>query len=412
MLPQKLLFYSVLPILVLIFHPLYTQNNTCRTYFDYINIFTGDCYYNPDIDSDSVQVIQRYIGIHEEHTLQTDDGYILTLIRIPRKNAKEVILLQHSFLADSKIWVSQFNESVAFLFWRAGFDVWLSNSRGTFYSQKHVTLNINNPSFWNYSFHELGYYDLSAQTKYITRATQRAKIVYLGYSMGGTIGLVYGSTKPEEAAHLIKLAILIAPCSHFSPSENLLKFFVPLYCKIHEFSRSEVTAKIMPSVNWQWKIYKGFHFVFPFKKSLAYIIGLIHGWTPDESDPKFSHALLACIRSAVPLKLVLHYTQIYKSGGHLLMYDYGDKNLELYGQKEPPLYPLDKIKVPIFLIHSLNDLLSTPDDNEYLYSLLSDDVKIYGKLKIEGLNHADFAFGRHRNERVYEKILELLKRID
>ena len=39
---------------------------------------------------------------------------------------------------------------------------------------------------------------------------------------------------------------------------------------------------------------------------------------------------------------LMHYVQMYKSG-ELKMYDYGDRNLEKYGQDKPPLYPLERI---------------------------------------------------------------------
>jgi hypothetical protein len=37
-------------------------------------------------------------------------------------------------------------------------------------------------------------------------------------------------------------------------------------------------------------------------------------------------------------------------------YDYGEiKNMRLYGSTNPLLYPLEKIKVPVFLVYSYDD---------------------------------------------------------
>lgn len=51
----------------------------------------------------------------EEHTVQTEDGYLLSVVRIPhgrRSNSngheKEVILLIHGILGDANTWVLDF----------------------------------------------------------------------------------------------------------------------------------------------------------------------------------------------------------------------------------------------------------------------------------------------------------------
>lgn len=48
----------------------------------------------------------------------------------------------------------------AYLLVNNGFDVWLANSRGSDYGLEHKTLDINSDDFWNFSFHEIGVYDL------------------------------------------------------------------------------------------------------------------------------------------------------------------------------------------------------------------------------------------------------------
>lgn len=69
---------------------------------------------------------------------------------MPKDNPKGVILLQHPVTVDSKIWFIQEQESTAFLFWKAGYDVWLANNRGTTYSRKHNNLKISEATYWNY----------------------------------------------------------------------------------------------------------------------------------------------------------------------------------------------------------------------------------------------------------------------
>lgn len=95
-------------------------------------------------------IIERLIGSSQFYEVTTDDGYILGVFRMPRKDPKGVILLQHPLTVDSKIWFVQENASTAFLFWKAGYDVWLSNNRGTTYSRKHVNFGIPAATYWNF----------------------------------------------------------------------------------------------------------------------------------------------------------------------------------------------------------------------------------------------------------------------
>ena len=39
-----------------------------------------------------------------------------------------------------------------------GYDVWIGNTRGNFYSSKHVNMTENDPDFWKYSFDEMAEY--------------------------------------------------------------------------------------------------------------------------------------------------------------------------------------------------------------------------------------------------------------
>lgn len=45
----------------------------------------------------------------------------------------------------------------------AGFDVWLGNTRGSYYSMRHTHLDpVHDAEYWNFSFEEMGRYDITA----------------------------------------------------------------------------------------------------------------------------------------------------------------------------------------------------------------------------------------------------------
>ncbi|KAG6512252.1 hypothetical protein ZIOFF_030349 [Zingiber officinale] len=86
----------------------------------------------------------------QEYKVQTEDGYILGLQRIPQGRdsdregkKRQPVLLQHGILVDGMSWVlNSPEESLAFILADNGFDVWIANTRGTTWSPTHISLNI------------------------------------------------------------------------------------------------------------------------------------------------------------------------------------------------------------------------------------------------------------------------------
>ena len=66
----------------------------------------------------------------------------------------------------------------------AGYDVWLGNNRGNKYSRKSLNCNPDKDSrrFFDFSFDELGEYDLNAQIDKVLSESGREKITYIGHS--------------------------------------------------------------------------------------------------------------------------------------------------------------------------------------------------------------------------------------
>lgn len=73
----------------------------------------------------------------------------------------------------------------------------MGNARGNTYSRKHVTMKPTSSSFWKFSWHEIGYYDVPAMIDYILKETGVKKIQYIGFSQGTTVFWVMMSTRPE-----------------------------------------------------------------------------------------------------------------------------------------------------------------------------------------------------------------------
>lgn len=74
----------------------------------------------------------------------------------------------------------------AFVAARAGYDVWLGNSRGNKYSKKHVKLDPYYHEYWMFDWQQMGDFDIPAVTEYIIQKTGQPKVAYVGHSQGTT----------------------------------------------------------------------------------------------------------------------------------------------------------------------------------------------------------------------------------
>jgi len=57
------------------------------------------------------------------------------------------------------------DKAPAFILAKAGYDVWLGNSRGNKYSQQHTNYKVMNKKhniFWQFTWQEMGEYDAPA----------------------------------------------------------------------------------------------------------------------------------------------------------------------------------------------------------------------------------------------------------
>jgi lysosomal acid lipase/cholesteryl ester hydrolase len=104
----------------------------------------------------------------------------------------------------------------------AGYDVWMGNARGNKNSRYHEWLSPNSEVFWDFSWHEIGQFDLPAMIDYTLGQTGQSKLHYAGHSQGTTSFFVMASLKPEYNDKIITMHAL-APVAFMS---NLVSPFV------------------------------------------------------------------------------------------------------------------------------------------------------------------------------------------
>lgn len=133
------------------------------------------------------------------------------------------------------------NKSMALMLSDGGFDVWVLHTRGASYSTINDQHEVHDKHFWDFSFHEHGYFDLPRAIDYIEELTGNKKLHFVGNSQGGTDFLVMLSTKPEYNKKIAS-AYLITPGA-FLPLTPPAKAFIILTKILHALNINSVRYK-------------------------------------------------------------------------------------------------------------------------------------------------------------------------
>ncbi|XP_061720262.1 lipase 1-like [Cydia pomonella] len=353
---------------------------------------------------------EKYGHKAEEHSVVTEDGYVLTLFHISGKRKPPVLLL-HGIHDTADTYILRGKSSLAITLANTGYDVWAGNTRGNKYSRRHIKLNPDtDPTFWDYSFHEHGVYDLAAITDYVLNATGEQSLQSIGHSEGTTNHFVLGSQRPEYNDKF-RLFIALAPVAFLS---NLI-LPVSAATELGPLINQVLLAlKIEELIN-EKGIEKNLLDLICNKEDIGYELcfkGLIlqgAGYDPKRIEPEFFPTVLGHYPAAGSRKSLLHYAQVALSK-RFALFDYGpEENIKRYGFKVPPDYNLRQATMKTALIVGRNDNLSRVRDVEYLRFLLPNIVE-YHLMRQKRWNHLDFVWGNDMPETLFPHIVSLLEK--
>ncbi|KAK3225710.1 hypothetical protein Dsin_005572 [Dipteronia sinensis] len=358
-----------------------------------------------------------YEAIH----VVTSDGYVLLLERIPRRDSRKAVYLQHGILDTSMGWVSNgVVGSPAFAAYDQGYDVFLGNFRGLV-SREHVDKNISSRQYWRYSINEHGTEDIPALIEKIHEIKtselklshpdldeeigkdQPYKLCAICHSLGGAGILMYVVTRQiEEKPHRLSRLILLSPAGFhddsnlvFTMVEYVFLFLAPILAPI-------VPGIYIPTRFFRMllnKLARDFH-NYPavgglVQTLMSYVVGGdSSNWVGVLGLPHYNMNDMP----GVSFRVAHHLAQM-KRAGRFRLYDYGSAiNMEVYGSPEPldlgEYYGL--IDIPVDLVAGHKDKVIRPSMVRKHYKLMKDSgVEVsYNEFEYA---HLDFTFS-HREE--------------
>ena len=132
-------------------------------------------------------ILENYGYDWEPHEVKTEDGWFLTVFRIkPVENkGKLPLLLVHGAMDSAAGYIVKSSEDRAWALQmvKKGYEVWLNNSRGVKYSNRHERDGEwSLRERWDFTWAEMGYYDIPAVIEYILSVTGAPKVTVAAHS--------------------------------------------------------------------------------------------------------------------------------------------------------------------------------------------------------------------------------------
>lgn len=362
------------------------------------------------------KTIQNYGYPVEIHKVVTKDGYILQNVRIPygRKNQTSKprlpVLLVPGLGSTYSVYLTMGPAlSLGYILADEGFDVWLVNNRGTKWSMEHRTLDPvrNKRSFFDYSFEEIGLYDLPAIIDYVLSVTNFKKLFYIGYSQGTTSFFVMASVKPEYNKRVIMMTALAPVSFLFNNQHILLSFFKQHLKEVQELAEKNGVYELFSRPS-QIKSFVG-AFCNSNNTGIQFLCAaptyFIGGYSPN-LNKRVLGAVYSEFPTTISAKTLFHYTQLALAE-QFQMYDYGaTRNIDRYGQETPPRLNLSKITGPVAIYYGGSDSLASRPDAELLALQLPNLVQ---KKYLKSYSHLDFIWGDNAPTMVYDDVIRTMK---
>lgn len=352
------------------------------------------------------QLAEKYGYQTEEYEVKTEDGYLLGLFRI-RGERGLPILLMHGLSDCSDTWLIRGKSSLGITLAGLHYDVWFANIRGNRYSRRHVNLDPDkDASFWDYSFHEHGIYDLPAIIDTILWQTGHEKLNAFAHSQGNTIFYVLGSTRPKYNEKINVMAAL-SPVCFLNNLPPPLSFIIEIAPKVNDVLAGLGVNELFGDSGIGRAIRATCSTACGYSLCFLGVLSPLSGFDVAEITPSIFDAVIQYYPAATSRKNLYHWSQIGLRG-RFSRFDYrGERNLLEYNSSLPPDYDLSKVSMPIVLLAGSNDKVSLIENVNILSQKLPNVVK-YIVIGRKLMNHLDYVWGENMDEYLFPYIFDIL----
>jgi pimeloyl-ACP methyl ester carboxylesterase len=345
----------------------------------------------------------------------TQDGYILTVFRIPygvkstNTTHRPPVYLQHGLLDSSFTWIlNEPYESLSYILADAGYDVWMGNQRGNIYGTQHVNLSIKSEAFWSFSWDQMAQYDFPALINHVSQTTGFEKISYIGHSEGTLVPFAALSASPQLAEKLnifIGLGPLITVGHITNEFFRLLADFdvdeIFLLFGVKDFlPTNKLLESLLP------------HICEPLPLICEDVIELLCGPHKGSFNASRMQVMAGHEPGGTSVQNVAHFAQGIRND-NFAKFDYGSaaKNREHYGTSTPPSYDISQFPtsdiLPVALFYGTADELADPTDVAFLIGNLP-SPPIYER-ELANYAHLDYVWDIDAYTDFYPEVLTLIQ---
>ncbi|OMJ71987.1 hypothetical protein SteCoe_29663 [Stentor coeruleus] len=350
----------------------------------------------------------------ESHQVTTSDGYILTLFRIPNKvnesysPNKPIVFLQHGLIDLAETWITNI-PCHGFLLSDSGFDVWFGNSRGSYHSLGHKTLNsTKDPEYWQFTWQHMAEFDIPASVSYILNLTKKPKLAYIGHSQGTLIMFALLAMDPK---FIENLSIFIA----LAPVGIVRELDVPMFKILKKNPVLAMAEKygiyeLLPNKQQNEAFYE-----FCAKKinPCEKIVDFLAGMKVEDDNKERFPIIMAHEPGGTSVMNMMHWQQMtnYKEN-KVQNFDYGEEiNIRVYGKSQPPVYDFTKIPGPIAIFSAKKDRLADVEDVKWLVGILSEGTVVVNR-ELENFGHQTFLWGNEKAMEYFDEVIRVIEEFE
>lgn len=354
----------------------------------------------------------------EEHIVQTGDGYLLGVHRLPfrkgeehngmRVNAgpdstrKPVVYLHHGLLMNSEVWVCLTEEErcLPFTLANRGYDVWLGNNRGNKYSKKSTKFSPTSARFWNFSMDEFAFHDIPDTIDYILNTTSQPSLSYIGFSQGTAQAFATLSIHPglnDKVNLFIALAPAMSPAGLSNGIVDSLVKASPDVLFL-AFGRKSILSS---ATMWQSILYPPI-----FVRLIDMSLSFLFAWYGRNITVQQKLAAYPHLYSFTSTKSVVHWFQIIRNKSFQMYDDDGSNKFSVGASNryyKVAKFPTRNIKTPIVLVYGGSD--SLVDIRVMLKELPRHTIAT----EVPHFEHLDFLWAQDVDTLVFPHVLEALR---